>query len=84
MDSIYSQLTNSLGHISIVFGLLTLIVNLIFSAGVAKDVGNLHHRGIPTQLVPGFAWVIATLALGIWSALIYWLIHHSSLARNFK
>ncbi|MCF6776087.1 hypothetical protein L3V83_05790 [Thiotrichales bacterium 19X7-9] len=83
MDAFYSQLTNSLSHISIVFGILTLIVNLIFSAGVAKDIGNLHQRGIPTQFVPGFAWIIATLAMGIWAALIYWLMHHSSLARKF-
>ncbi|MCF6767186.1 hypothetical protein L3V86_02250 [Thiotrichales bacterium 19S11-10] len=82
MDTIYSQLTNSLSHISIIFGILTLIVNLIFSAGVAKDIGNLNSRGIPPQFVPGFAWVIATIALGVWGALIYWLMHHSSLARK--
>lgn len=81
MDTLFAQLNNSLGHISIFFALLAFLVNLIFSAGIAKDVGNLHSRGIPTQLVPGFAWVIATLVIGIWAALIYWLVHHSSLAR---
>ena len=69
------------------FGLLILILNailhVIFASGVAKNVGNLHRLGIPTQFIPGYAWVLATLIGGILVLAIYWLMHHSSLARHF-
>ena len=82
MDFVSGQLSQMAVHINLIIIILTVIVHLMFAAGVAKDVGNFHKRNILPQLVPGAIWVLATVIGGVWVALIYWLVHHSSLSRR--
>lgn len=62
--------------------IVTVVLHFIFASGVAKDIGQLHKRGLPTMIVPGYAWVLATLIMGLFGLLGYWLIHHSSFAKK--
>lgn len=73
----------SLHTISIIILVLTALLHILFAAGIAKDVGHLNRLHIPTQIVSGGVWVLATLIGGVLVVGLYWLIHHSALARNF-
>lgn len=82
MNNIYQQISTSISHIHIFIIALTFAIHLIFAAGIAKDAGNFNKQNITTQIVPSSAWVLATALGGVWVALIYWIIHHSSLSRR--
>lgn len=60
---------------------LKVILNLIFATAVAKDAGLFEKHGSSTSLVSGLTWAFATLVGGIFTAAIYWFIHHSTLTR---
>ncbi|WP_448572280.1 hypothetical protein [Trichothermofontia sp.] len=78
----WSLITLSLGSglATIVPILLTVIVNVLFTIGIAQDVDRVWRRGQDTVLVCPAAWVAATLLGGIYVAGLYWLIHHSMLS----
>jgi SNF family Na+-dependent transporter len=76
--SLFSQTISSI-H-SVIF-LAIILLHFIFASGVAKDIGNLNKRNIPTLIIPGYAWVLTTLLMGLFGLLAYWLIHHSTLSK---
>ncbi len=78
---IYTQFAQTYSTISIVIIIISAFVNILFAAGVAKDVSHFTQAKVTTQIVPGSVWVIATVIGGVWVALVYWIIHHSSLFR---
>lgn len=80
-DSFFSQFSGTADHIMLLILLINIVVHLIFAAGIARDIGHLHKLNLPTQIVPGFAWVLAGLIGGVFVGVAYWLVHHSSLAR---
>ncbi len=77
-------LSQSVNSISTILFILNIILHILFATGIAKDVGNLNKMKVPTQLVSGTVWVLATLIGGVLVLGLYWLVHHSALARNFK
>lgn len=60
---------------------LNIVLHLFFAAGIARDVGQLEKLSQSPRFVPGYIWVLATLIGGVWVALAYWFMHHSSLAK---
>ncbi|MGJ3493908.1 hypothetical protein PsalN5692_00163 [Piscirickettsia salmonis] len=82
ITDVLNQISASAAHFSQILFYVNVILHFLFAAAIARDAGNLHKRGLPTQLVSGFVWAFATLLGGVWTALIYWLMHHSSLARR--
>lgn len=68
---------------SVIVGLLTAIINVLFAIAVFQDTkdSNRHPNG-KTILVEGIIWALATLLGGVFVAGIYWLIHHSTLNPN--
>jgi hypothetical protein len=81
MDIITNLLQSTQGIDQILL-VLNAILHVIFASGVARDVGNFNRQHIPTQFISGMAWVLATLLGGVLVLAIYWLMHHSSLARR--
>ena len=81
MNAFYSQFMQTVSTLSVVIMLVSALVHVLFAAGIARDVNSFTRRNITTQLVPGSVWVIATLIGGVWVALAYWVVHHSSLSR---
>jgi phosphate/sulfate permease len=56
-----------------------ILINILFAAGVARDTGAITARGENTILVGAMTWIVATLLGGVFSAAIYWTMHHSIL-----
>ena len=72
--------------LSMALGLLTglcmMVINILFAVGVRRDIGKQAAEGRGTVFVGSFAWTVGTLFGGIFVAIAYWLLHHSSLARE--
>lgn len=81
MDFLMGNLNMTMLQMHTVLIVLIVALHFICATAIAKDVGRLHKRMIPTQMMPGMAWILAGLLIGVWGLLIYWLMHHSSLAR---
>ena len=64
---------------------LILLVNvfllIVFAGAVAKDGGRLQKIGQKTLLVSPYIWAFAVLVGGVFTAVVYWLMHHSTLTR---
>ena len=81
MDTLLTGFNLSMVQLQTVVLILTALLHIICATAVAKDIGQLHKRHVPTQLMPGSGWVLAALLLGVLGLVAYWLVHHSSLAR---
>ena len=76
-----SYLASSIQNIHFAIIILTALLHLIFAGAVAKDAGRLTKEKVPTCLVSGITWSFATLIGGVFTAAIYWFMHHSTFAR---
>lgn len=61
--------------------IINAILHLIFASAVARDAGKLYQLGYKPALVSATTWAFATLLGGVFTAAIYWFIHHSNLTR---
>lgn len=52
------------------------LIHLVFALGVSRD-----HLPGPARYAPRFVWVGVVLLAGLGALSVYWLIHHSSLAK---
>jgi hypothetical protein len=81
MDTILNSINLTMLQFHTLFIVLVVLLHILCAAAIASDIGQLHKRNIPTQFLPGSAWVLAGLLMGLWGLVVYWLMHHSSLAR---
>ncbi|NQY42864.1 MAG: hypothetical protein HRT87_05945 [Legionellales bacterium] len=82
IDLVLAHLSNQIYTIKYIVMCLNAIVHIIFAGAIAKDAGALYKRGYPTIMVSGITWSFATLLGGVLVATIYWLLHHSTIARK--
>lgn len=82
MGDFINTLNLSMMQFHIIVILLIVFLHILIATAVARDIGQLVKRQILPQLLPGLGWVLAALLTGVWGLLIYWLMHHSSLARS--
>ena len=79
------QLAEQYGNQIQNFYYLLMVINgllhLIFAGAIARDAGSLYKLGQRPALVSAASWAFATLIGGVFTAAIYWFIHHSTLTR---
>lgn len=59
-----------------------LLVHLAFSAAVFNDANRLQNEQGNLAFVNAWLWSLAVLVGGVFVALAYWVIHHSTLAKH--
>jgi hypothetical protein len=57
------------------------VLHFIFAGAVARDAGAFARSGQKTLLVSAATWAFATLIGGVFTAVVYWILHHSTLTR---
>lgn len=60
----------------------TIIVHIAFSVAVFVDAGTLKHPYGRLVFVGRFIWALAVLFGGVFVAVAYWLLHHSTLRKG--
>lgn len=60
----------------------TILVHLAFSAAVFNDANRLEKEHDGLVFVNSWLWSLAVLVGGVFVAIGYWLVHHSSMARR--
>jgi hypothetical protein len=59
----------------------TLIVHIAFSAAVYNDAAKLQNENHNLVFVGPILWSLAVLIGGVFAAVGYWLVHHSTMSR---
>ncbi len=59
----------------------TVIVHLAFSATIFSDANTLQNERGHTVFVNPIIWSLSVLVGGVFVALAYWVIHHSSISK---
>ena len=59
-----------------------VLVHIAFSAAVFNDANRLQKEHGSLVLVSSWLWSLAVLVGGVFVALAYWVIHHSTIARH--
>ncbi|MCG8346458.1 MAG: hypothetical protein MI924_01590 [Chloroflexales bacterium] len=67
--------------LAILFGIVTVIVNVGFAIHVALDASALDRE---KRLIfgPAALWVLTTLLFGVFAATIYWIVNRSTLRND--
>lgn len=64
----------------VVFYGLLIGLHIVLAIAVHRDALQLERAGDRLLFIGPGAWTVATLLFGIVSALIYWLMHYSTLS----
>jgi len=72
------------GFIGIVVAILGVVVNILFAYAVFNDSNALEQGGKKLVLVGPWVWALATLFAGVFGALVYWAVHHSTLQTGLE
>jgi hypothetical protein len=81
LNDLVVQYNAQLANLHYLFNVVCVVLNLLFAGAVARDAGSLSKTGQHTALVSPATWAFATLTGGIFTAAIYWFIHHSTFTR---
>jgi hypothetical protein len=81
LSDLAQQYTNQIQTFYYLLLAINGILHLIFAGAVARDAGNLYKLAQRPALVSAASWAFATLIGGVFTAAIYWFIHHSTITR---
>jgi len=60
----------------------TILVHIAFSAAVFNDASAQKHPRGRLVFVGRYLWALAVLFGGVFVAVAYWLMHHSTLSKD--
>jgi len=68
---------------SVAIATITAFIHIAFSVAIFNDAINVKSSDSKSlQFVSPFFWMLAVLLGGVLIAALYWLIHHSTLAKE--
>lgn len=76
---IVQYMHNSVQNITLVMLVVKAILHIVFAGAIAKDAAIVQKNYGKTVFVGPITWAFATLVGGVFVAIMYWFIHHSSL-----
>ena len=82
LADIFKVYSNQIASFQLLLILVGAILHIIFAGAVAKDAADLVKNGVKPILVSSYTWAFATLIGGVFTATIYWVLHHSKLTRG--
>lgn len=82
MGQFSTYLSGSLQTMQCLFLAIQVVLHVVFAAAVARDAGHFEKTGAKTVLVSGVIWAFTTLLGGVFVAVVYWVLHHSTLTRS--
>lgn len=81
INELVKQFTTQIQTFFYLIMIINGLLNFIFASAVARDAGTMYRMGQKPVLVSAPTWAFATLIGGVFTATIYWLLHHSTLTR---
>lgn len=81
LDTLVETYSAQLTSIYYLMLLVNAVLHIIFAGAVAKDGGNLQKIGQKTLLVSPYIWAFSVLVGGVFVAVVYWFMHHSTFTR---
>lgn len=76
-----NDLMMTIGEWSYLYVLVTILIHIAFSAATFNDARHLKKSGAQLVFVGPVVWSFAVLIGGVLVALVYWVMHHSTLRR---
>lgn len=80
-NELTQQFSTQIENFNALLLLINALLHVLFAGAVARDAGSLTKLGHRLALVSAPSWAFATLLGGVFTAAIYWFIHHSTLTR---
>lgn len=81
LNEIVQQYSSQIQTLQYLLMLISALLNVLFAGAVARDAGQMYKLGQRPALVSAATWAFATLIGGVFTATIYWFIHHSTFTR---
>jgi|AACY02.11.fsa_nt_gi hypothetical protein len=76
-----NNLIMTIGQWSYLYILISILIHLAFSVTTFNDARHLKKSGEQLAVVGPVVWSFAVLVGGVFVALVYWVMHHSTLRR---
>ncbi len=81
LNNLVETYGSTLTSLYYIFMIINALLHIIFAGAVAKDAGRLEKMGQKTLLVSAPTWAFAVLVGGVFTAVVYWFMHHSTLTK---
>ena len=81
MDFNPTTLLATFGTWALLPHIITVLVHIAFSAAVFSDAQTIKNERDSLVFAGPIIWSLAVLVGGVFAALAYWVIHHSSLRK---
>jgi uncharacterized membrane protein len=81
LNNLIQQYGTQIQNFSYLILIINALLHFIFASAVARDAGTIYRLGQRPVLVSAPTWAFATLIGGVFTATIYWILHHSTLTR---
>jgi hypothetical protein len=68
--------------VAVVYMIALAVVHVGFAVAIASDAGKLQGDRQGPLITGPFLWTLGTLLGGVFVAVLYWLVNHSTLSRR--
>lgn len=70
------------GFLGVIFWIIVLIVNIAFAIAIYKACEEMDKAEKKVLYVDRAIWALSAAVTGLLTVIVFWLIHHSTLAQE--